>query len=49
MDMFITAYTWMYGCTRKDAIKAYRESDPERINLIIDAVCDNAKRSFCND
>lgn len=50
---FITAYTWMYGSTKKQAEGAYRRAmeiaDYGYVNEIIDCFKNNAKNSFYND
>lgn len=46
---FITAYIWWCGCTRKDAVKAYKKATPEFVNLIITAFESNAINTFMCD
>ena len=50
---FITAYTWMYGSTKKQAEGAYRRAmeiaDYGYVKEIISCFKDNAKKSFYDD
>lgn len=50
---FVTAYTWMYGETKKKAEGVYRRAmeiaDYGYIKEIIDCFENNAKNSFLND
>lgn len=50
---FITAYTWMYGSTKKQAEQTYRRAmeiaDYNYIKETINCFKDNAKRAFYDD
>lgn len=50
---FITAYTWMYGGTKKQAEGTFRKAmeiaDYGYVKEIISCFEDNAKRSFYDD
>ena len=47
--MFINAYVWMYGATKKEAVEAYKTTDTNYHNSIIQCFLDNAKASFYKD
>ena len=47
--MFINAYVWMYGGTKKEAAEAYKITDANYCNAIIKCFLDNAKTSFYED
>lgn len=50
---FITAYTWIFGCSKKMAAKVYREEKAKKntgyIESVIACFNGNAKRAFYND
>lgn len=50
---FVTAYTWMYGSSKKQAESAYRRAmeiaDYGYVKEIVDCFENNAKRSFYED
>lgn len=48
-NRFIVAYTWAFGCSKAEAMKAYKKADSERINLIVVAFEKNAAKSFNDD
>lgn len=52
-DMFVTAYVWSYGVTKKEAMKQYTENkkagNEEYINAIIEGFTSNAEKAFYND
>ena len=47
--IFVDAYVWMYGVTKKEAMEAYNTTDADYHNAIIKCFLDNAKASFYND
>ena len=47
--IFVDAYVWMYGVTKKEAMEAYKTTDANYHNVIIKCFRDNAKASFYND
>ncbi len=48
-QMYITAYQWLYGATKREAEKAWRRSDDERRSIVIKCFTDNAKKTFTED
>lgn len=50
-QLFITAYLWMFGTTKKEAEKAYRENknNPVYIRAVIEGHTGNARKSFYAD
>ena len=48
-QQFIDAYIWMYGCTKKRALQAYKEQNLEGIKLIISSYNNQCRQSFYND
>ena len=48
-ELFIKAYQWAYGTTRKEAEYIYSISTNDYIILIIHSFDQNAKVSFQND
>ena len=50
---FITAYTWIFGCTKKVAATVYWEEKAKKntgyIESVIACFDGNAKRAFYND
>lgn len=47
--MFINAYVWMYGVTKKEAGEAYKITDENYHSVIVKCFLDNAKASFYKD
>ena len=47
--IFVDAYVWMYGVTKKEAMEAYKTTDANYHDVIIKCFLDNAKASFDND
>lgn len=47
--IFVNAYVWVYGTTKKEAMKAYKTTDANYHNAIIKCFLDNAKASFYRD
>ena len=47
--MFINAYVWMYGVTKKEAMEVYKITDADYHNAIVKCFLDNAKASFYTD
>lgn len=48
-ERFISAYMWMYGCSRKEACRAFSKADTVRRELIVSAFENNSKKSFYED
>lgn len=46
---FITAYQWNWGCSKKEAEKAWAKMDDEGRKLTIQIFEENAKRVFNDD
>lgn len=46
---FIIAYCWMYGATKKDALKVYRTANKDYITAVVDGYKNNFKKAFYND
>ena len=47
--MFVNAYVWMYGVTKKEAAEAYKITNSNYHDAIIKCFLDNAKASFYED
>ena len=47
--IFVEAYVWMYEVTKKEAMEAYKKTDANYHNIIVECFLDNAKASFYND
>ena len=47
--MFVDAYVWMYGATKKEAMEVYKITDANYHNVIVKCFLDNAKASFYKD
>ena len=51
--MFITAYCWMYGSTKKEAANVYRQKMESGsvgfIEAVIECFKENARKSFYDD
>lgn len=48
-ELFITAYQWLYGGTKKTANEIYKKADEEYIDLIIKCFNEQCKTSFYYD
>lgn len=48
-NMFITAYRFYFGGTKKDAEKVYFTAEPEYISEIINGYFNQIRRTFYND
>lgn len=48
-DKYIQAYCYLFGATKKEAIKSYKVADMEYIKEIIKAFDSNSKKAFYND
>lgn len=46
---FLIAYRWMFGGTKTEAEKAYKNSNSERIKLIIDTWKNQCRKTFYYD
>ncbi|MCQ2978076.1 MAG: hypothetical protein MJ232_08685 [archaeon] len=51
-NRFVNAFCWLYGTTKKEAVKTYKalkNNDINYINNIINCFENNAKKAFYND
>ena len=46
---FITAYMYLYGATKAEAVKAYKTATPGYISAIIDSIKQDAHKAFFED
>lgn len=46
---FITAYTWLYGASKKGAGQVWKTASEEYKKAIIETFENNAKQNFYND
>ena len=47
--LFINAYIWIFGTTRKDAVEAWKTLSNDYKEIIIETYENNFKSSFYND
>lgn len=47
--LFVSAYQYLYGGTKKEAVKSYKDNGDAYRKTVIETFLDNAKRTFNND
>ena len=48
-QMFIDGYIWQFEATRAEAEKAWKESTPDFIVVIVECYGDHCRKAFNND
>ena len=46
---FLNAYIWMFGATKKEALKAWKQASESYKQAIIEGYHGNAQKAFYND
>ena len=49
LKLFISAYVWMFGGTKKAEREIYKNADDEYIRIVIKAFLDQNRLAFWND